>query len=465
MDPDPNLYFHFGPFLQTSLWDSFSSWPWGLTILLLVLLAISFLVSSAEVAFLTLNDTELEDLRNDESPASERVLRMIQSQQAAERLLATILISNNFVNVAAILIATFILREKIGEKLLWNLTEKISIDMMVFLEVGVITFLLLLFGEIVPKKYARLNRVRLAKKLVLPLSRIRWMTALPAKWLTEGTDFISRRIEQKANEEDTSLEDLKSAIELAVPSEEAKEEREILKGIVSFGNTSVKGIMRARVDVHALDIESSFAEVIELINEHKFSRFPVYEENLDQVKGMIHIKALLPLLSSYQVGNEVNWKDEITEAYFVPESKKIDDLFEELKQRRVHLAVVVDEYGGTAGIVTLEDIIEEIFGEILDESDAVDNIYRQIDENEYIFEGRIPLIDLRKIIDLDEQVFEEVRGDSDSLGGLILELNGKIPKTGEVVSHELFDFHIEAANKYRIIRVKVVVNQEEEEGA
>jgi len=459
VDPDPYLYLQIGPLLKTSIWEGFLNWPWGLSLLFILLLAISFMVSSAEVAFLTLNDNELEDLRNDESSASERVLRMIQSQQAAERLLATILISNNFVNVAAILIATFILRSQIGEELMLRFSDSIHLDMMVFLEVGVITFLLLLFGEIVPKKFARLNRVRLAKILVNPMSKIRWATALPAKWLTEGTDFISRRIEKKASEEDTSLEDIKSAIELAVPSAEAKEEREILKGIVSFGNTSVKGIMRARVDVQAINLEDSFEDIIALINEHKFSRFPVYEESLDQVKGILHIKAILPLLASYEPGTDLKWQEEIAEAYYVPESKKIDDLLEELKQRRVHLAIVVDEYGGTAGIVTLEDIIEEIFGEILDESDAVDNIYRQIDENEYIFEGRIPLIDVRKILELDEQIFEEIRGDSDSLGGLILELNGKIPKTGEIVSHEQFDFHIEAANKYRIIRVKVVVKE------
>lgn len=461
MDPDPYLYLQIGSLLQTSFWDSFLSWPWGLTLLFILLLGVSFMVSSAEVAFLTLNDTELEDLRNDEAPAAERVLSMIQSQEAAERLLATILISNNFVNVAAILISTFILREQIGNELILRITNSIQIDLMAFLEVGVITFLLLLFGEIVPKKFARLNRVRLAKILVVPMSRIKWLTAFPAKWLTEGTDFITKRIEQKASEEDTSLEDLKSAIELAVPSAEAKEEREILKGIVSFGNTSVKGIMRARVDVQAIAWESSFDDIIKLINEHKFSRFPVYKESLDQVTGIIHIKALLPFLSKYEPGQTPDWHNEVTEAYFVPESKKIDDLLEELKQRRVHLAIVVDEYGGTAGIVTLEDIIEEIFGEILDESDAVDNVYRQIDDNEYIFEGRIPLIDLRKILDLDEQVFEDVRGDSDSLGGLILELNGKIPKTGEVVTYEQFSFHVEAANKYRIIRVKLVVKQEE----
>jgi gliding motility-associated protein GldE len=461
VDPDPYLFFHIGTLLQASIVDSFLSWPWGLSLLFIVLLAISFMVSSAEVAFLTLNDTELETLRNDETPAADRVLRMIQSQQDAERLLATILISNNFVNVAAILIATFILREQVGEELILRITDTIQLDMMAFLEIGVITFLLLLFGEIVPKKYARLNRVKLAKVLVKPMQKVRWLTAPPAKWLTQGTDFISRRIEKKASEEDTSLEDLKSAIELAVPSAEAKEEREILKGIVSFGNTSAKSIMRARVDVKAIGLDDSFGSIIELINEHKFSRFPVYEESLDQVKGIIHIKALLPLLASHQAGTHVNWQNEISEAYFVPESKKIDDLLEELKQRRVHLAIVVDEYGGTAGIVTLEDIIEEIFGEILDESDAIDNIYRRIDDNQFIFEGRISLINFRKILELDELVFEDIRGDSDSLGGLILEINGKIPKTGEVVSYGKYDFHIEAANKYRIIRVKVVEREEE----
>jgi len=269
VDPDPSIYFSPFILLQNAFVEGFLNWPWALSILFIALLLLSFMVSSAEVAFLTLNETELEDLKNDESPAAERVLRMIQSQESAERLLATILISNNFVNVTAILIATFILREQTGGSLKFD-AFGFSLDLISFLEIGVITFLLLLFGEIVPKKYARLNRIQLAKRLVGPMSRIKWFTAMPAKWLTEGTDFISRRIEAKVNEEDTSLEDLKSAIDLAVPAAEAKEEREILKGIVTFGNTSVKEIMRARVDVVAIDIETPFKEIVDMINESRF---------------------------------------------------------------------------------------------------------------------------------------------------------------------------------------------------
>jgi putative hemolysin len=452
VDPEPSGFFNIGCLLQAQVsgWEAFLHFPWALLLLFLVLLALSFIVSSSEVAYLTLNDSELERLREDDSEAASRVLRMIGGRKAAERLLATILLTNNFVNVAAILVATSILNSQ---------TQNLSLSngLIMFLEVGVITFMLLLFGEIVPKKYARLNRVRLAKTFSLIMTRLAWVTSVPARLLTQSTNFISIQIEKRANENDTSIDDLKRAIDLTVSDEESKEEKEILKGIVNFGNMPVRSIMRARVDVEALEWNTPFEEVIAFINTHKFSRYPVYEDSLDQVKGILHIKALLPLLHQNQP--DIYWQDQISDAYFVPENKKIDDLLEELKKRRLHQAIVVDEYGGTAGIVTLEDIIEEIFGEILDESDPIETVFRQIDTNEFIFEGRVPLHDMRKIARLDDEVFEDVRGDSDSLGGLILELNGKIPKAGEVVSFQHFDFFIEAASRSRIIRVKVVINQ------
>jgi putative hemolysin len=422
----------------------------GQILLFIVLIVGSFLASGAEIAFFSLTKAEIEEFRVSQSREAQRVWYLIND---GKRLLATILITNNFVNVAAILVASNLL-QFYADQYQWN--EQLHL----ILEIVLITGLLLLFGEIVPKVYASRNRLRLVSLLSLPLEVLRWLCR-PLAWvLIRGTQFIDRRV--KLYEESASLEDLRHAIDLTTPSsEEEKEEQDILKGIVNFSNTTVRSIMRARVDVAAVEVNMSFEALVAFIQELNYSRMPVYEENLDQVRGVLHIKDLLPYLR--QTDPQVDLSQVMRDAYFVPESKKIDALLEEFKSQRIHMAVVVDEFGGTAGIVTLEDVIEEIFGEINDEFDSEDWVYTKLSEDTYIFEGRISLNDVRKIVGLDDQVFEDARGDSDSLGGLILELHGKIPAVGEVIRYQSFELHVESVSRNRIAMVKFARLKEEEE--
>jgi len=422
----------------------------GQVLLFIVLIVGSFLASGAEIAFFSLTKAEIEEFRINQSREAQRIWHLIND---GKRLLATILITNNFVNVAAILVASNLL-QYYADQYQWNDQLRLII------EIVLITGLLLLFGEIVPKVYAARNRLRLVSLLSLPLEVLRWLCR-PLSWvLIRGTQFIDRRV--KLYEESASLEDLRHAIDLTTPSsEEEKEEQDILKGIVNFSNITVRSIMRARVDVAAVEMNMPFEELVELIQERNYSRMPVYEENLDQVRGVLHIKDLLPYLR--QADPQVDLSQIMRDAYFVPESKKIDALLEEFKSQRIHMAVVVDEFGGTAGIVTLEDVIEEIFGEINDEFDSEDWVYTKLSEDTYIFEGRISLNDVRKIVGLDDQVFEDARGDSDSLGGLILELHGKIPAVGEVIQYQSFELHVESVSRNRIAMVKFVRLKEEEE--
>lgn len=413
----------------------------------LLLLTISFLVSGAEVAYLTLTKGEIEEIKNQESPASRRVLSLISKPR---QLLATILITNNFMNVSAILVASYILV---------TISEGLTLDDQIkkVLEVVLITGVLLLIGEIIPKVYASRNRVALASLLSGVMIRLRWLLGPFARTIISGTQFIEDRF--KISGENTSLEDIKTAIDLTVSEEVSKEENEILKGIVNFGNISVRSIMRARTDVVAVEDEASFEDILTIINEHRYSRLPVYQESLDNIKGILHVKDLLPLLK--ETGAQVNWQHVLREAYFVPDSKKIDSLLDELKKKHLHIAVVVDEFGGTAGIVTLEDIMEEIFGEIMDENDTSDYANSRLDENNFVFEGRMPLQDVRKFIGLDEQEFEEARGESDSLAGLILELYGRIPSKGTTIFYRNYQFKVESVDKNRILQVKLTINDPE----
>ena len=422
----------------------------GQFVLFGLLIAGSFMASGAEVAFFSLTKSEIEKFQEDASTEAQRIWRLISD---SKRLLATILITNNFVNVAAILVASNLLRYY-GEIYNWNE------ELLFLLEVFLITALLLLFGEIVPKVYAARNRMRLVHLLSVPLLALRYVVK-PLAWvLINGTRFIDRRM--KIHEESASLEDLRQAIDLTTArTEEEKGEQDLLKGIVNFSNITVRSIMRARVDVKAVDLETPLPELIDFIRENNFSRLPVYEESLDNVKGILHIKDLLPYIKDYHLA--LNLRDLLREVYFVPESKKIDSLLEEFKTQHIHMAVVVDEFGGTAGIVTLEDVIEEIFGEINDEFDSEDWVYTKLSEDTYIFEGRIGLNDVRKILDLDDQEFEDARGDSDSLGGLILELHGKIPTVGEVIAYKHYELHVESVSRNRIAMVKMVIFPAEEE--
>lgn len=445
----------FSPFLLLN--DPALTFWAGIQFLMFWLLIVgSFLVSSAEVAYFSLTKAEIDEFRQDNSRIGQRVWDLVNYPK---RLLATILITNNFVNVAAILVASTFLRS-LTAFFTWGPSVQL------LLEILLITSLLLFFGEIIPKVYATRNRLRLVRFLSWPLESLRFLLYPLSQALIFSTRFIDRRVQLK--EITASLDDLRHAIDLTHKREEdeteekSEKETEILKGIVNFSNISVRSIMQARVNVKAIELEIGFEELIEFIKENNFSRLPVYSENLDNIQGVLHIKDLLPFLQKGSVPLDLNTL--LREVYFVPESKKIDDLLEEFKTQHLHLAVVVDEFGGTTGIVTLEDIIEEIFGEINDEFDSDDWVYTKLDDSTYVFEGRISLNDVKKIMSLEDSVFEDARGDSDSLGGLILELNGKFPEKGEIIPYRYneiyYALHVESVGRKRISMVKLVVAPE-----
>ncbi|MDP5171773.1 MAG: gliding motility-associated protein GldE [Bacteroidia bacterium] len=451
MDPEP------GSFVLQWAITTLPWWP-DLTLELLffvALISLSFLASGAEVAYFSLSKPEIDAFKESDTTADKRVWKLMSDPDRLEgsrRLLATILITNNFVNVAAILI---------GSSILHQLAESFHLDetIQILLDLVFITSLLLFFGEITPKVYASRYRLRLVYLLAGPLRLLKALT-YPLAWLLiRSTSFIDNRV--NLSETSASLEDLRQAIDLTTTTDETqREEREILRGIVNFSNIPVRSIMRARVDVQAVDISIPLDELLEFINEMNYSRLPVYEDNLDNIKGVLHIKDLLPYLKKDSA--ELKLESLLREVQFIPETKKIDDLLEEFKDQRSHLAIVVDEFGGTAGIVTLEDVIEEIIGEINDEFDSEDWVYTKVDEHTYVFEGRIALQDVRKILDLEDHVFEDERGESESLGGLILEMNGKIPGEGEVYHYQNFELKVESVSNHRINMVKMTIHPENE---
>ncbi|WNJ20820.1 gliding motility-associated protein GldE [Pontibacter sp. G13] len=450
MDPDPGNFL-----LSFTILDA---WPLTGPQMLqigafIVLIVLSFMASGAEVAYFSLTKPEIDEFKEADKPEGKRVWNLISEPK---KLLATILITNNFVNVAAILVASAFLRDLPG-RADWNP------QFAALIEVVVITALLLFFGEIIPKVFAAKNRITLVKLLSWPLWLLKKLLSPLAQMLIRGTSIVEKRV--KLKEEQVSLDDLRHAISLTSggKAEETEEEEngndEILKGIVNFSNIAVKSVMRARVNVIAVDISMPFQELLDFIRENNYSRLPVYDTHLDNIKGLLHVKDLLPYLK--EDSKPFKFEDILRDAYFIPESKKIDTLLEEFKTQHLHMAIVVDEFGGTAGIVTLEDVIEEIFGEINDEFDSQDWVYSKLSDDTYIFEGRISLNDVRKIVGLDEDVFEDARGDNDSLGGLILELHGKIPAVGEIITYKHYQLHVEAVSKKRITMVKFVIMAQE----
>ncbi|MEM0997343.1 MAG: gliding motility-associated protein GldE [Bacteroidota bacterium] len=436
MDPDPLSIAYISAGFPDAL---FNYGPFFLVVIGLLLL--SALASGTEVAYFSLSQAELEEFKTENG-------RVWDLLRRPKRLLATILIFNNLVNVAIILIASFALHGMArdfgwGESSVGQLLVAVA-------EVGLITFVLLFFGEITPKVYATQNRLRIVRWLAAPTYAMRFLLT-PISWgLIQSTRFLDNRI--RAQIETASFDDIKYAIDLTSEEDSPDEEKDILKGIVNFSSTQVKAVMRARVDVVALSMELSLDELVAVINEEGYSRMPVYDENLDQVKGILYVKDLLPFLKADN--QQQDWQAVIRPAYFIPETKKIDDLLDEFKSRRLHIAIVVDEFGGTAGLVTLEDIIEEIFGEIVDEFDDEEIVFSKLSDTKYIFDGKMPLNDLIRNVDLPDNVFDEIKGDADSLAGLLLEMHGRIPEHGEVLEHEHYRFTIESVAKNRIKRVK-----------
>jgi len=416
-----------------------------LAALLIALLMCSALMSGSEIAFFSLSQSQLNELQSKKGTINQLIIKLLNRPK---RLLATILIANNFVNVAIVMISTYFT----GKFLDFSAFPVLGF----IIQVVVITSLILLVGEMLPKVYATMNPVRLAKFMARPLAfTVRLFHPLSVL-LIGSTNIIDKRIERKKYP--ISMEELSDAIDITADGETDEDDRKILKSITRFGDITVREIMRPRIDVTALEISEPFSQVKKVIVESGYSRIPTYDETPDKVTGVLYIKDLLPHIAR---DDDFGWTKLVRNAFFVPENKPIDDLLEEFQAKKIHLAVVVDEYGGTSGIVTMEDIIEEIVGEISDEFDSESDEpgYTRIDDHNFIFDGKTQLNDFCKILEISDRVFEEAKGESDTLAGLLLELFGKIPRTNERITYGNFTFRIEAADKRRIKRVRVTLSE------
>ncbi|MEA1887910.1 MAG: gliding motility-associated protein GldE [Bacteroidota bacterium] len=411
---------------------------------LVVLLACSAFISGSEVAFFSLSPANIDELTNNHSHNSTIALKLLGKSEA---LLSTILIANNFVNVGIVLLSAYISEQ------LFTFSNPVLGFM---LEVVVITFILLLFGEILPKVYATKANVRFSLLMAIPLNICEKIFRPLSAFLIRSSSLVKRRAGQRDHL--ISKGELSEAISLA--SGENKDDEKILKGIVKFGNIEAKEIMRPRIDIMAIDIKTPFREVIPQIIESGYSRIPVFSDTFDKVQGILYVKDILP---HYHKANSFNWQSLLRPPYFVPETKRINDLLEEFQTKKIHLAIVIDEYGGTSGIITLEDILEEIVGEIPDEHESEEISFEKIEDNIYIFEAKTLLNDFFKVMEIENDPFEEVRGDSDTLAGLILELTGEIPAQGFSIDYKQFRFHILSADKRRIKKLRVEIRPYDDE--
>lgn len=408
---------------------------------LLILLISSAMISGSESAFFSLEPADKEVLEDSEDKTSDTVLKLLSSPQD---LLATILVTNNFVNVGIVILSSYLL-ERVYP------VDGSNPIIHFLVEVVAITLVLLLFGEVIPKIYATKNAVSFSKVMARPLSTLSGIP--PISWLqkglTSGSSFIQKSI-GRGGVKITSGE-LEQAV--ALTKEEDDENNKILEGIVRFGATEVRQIMRSRLDVSSIDINSDFSEVMENVLEFGHSRLPVYENDFDTIKGVLFIKDLLPYLGSEK---DFNWSKLVRKPFYVPENKKIDDLLKEFQEKRFHIAMVVDEYGGTSGIVTLEDILEEIVGDITDEFDDDEVVYTKIDDNTYLFEGKTALVDFVKVIDLEDEDLELETKMAETLGGYITEIAGKILMNNEFIETSKVKFVVESSDRKRIKMVKVI---------
>lgn len=423
-------------------------------LVLIILLICSALISGSEVAFFSLTPADQEAIGEDSSKAADTTLDLLKRPK---NLLATILISNNFINVAIILISTSLSDQLLPQSDV-NPTLKFVID------VFAITFILLLFGEVIPKVYSAKNGRRVALLMAIPLNTIgkTFPFSLLRKGLVQGTDIINGRVKKRVKE--LSPDDLADAIELASEGYEDKRDLEIYQGIVEFGKKDVKQIMRSRLDVEAIELNTTYGQILaEMLDENKIShhsRIPVYQESFDKIEGILFVKDLLPFLDKPA---DFNWQELIREPYFVPENKKIDDLLKSFQERKMHMAIVVDEYGGTSGIVTLDDVLEEIVGDISDDIEDEELMYSKLDEFNYVFEGKTSLIDMYKVLDIDGDIFEEEKSESDTIAGFVIEQAGKILKKNERVVFENYTFTVEAADSRKVKRIKITIHPQKKE--
>ena len=401
------------------------------------------MVAAAEVALFSLSSKNLKELAV-QYPNQSNVVENLLSKP--KKLLATILVANNFLHIAIVLLFSFSL-----DKLFVTIASPI---IKFVVEVVLVTFLILLFGEVLPKVYASRNNVKFASFIALPISVLDKILAPISIPLRSLTVFIQQKLgKQKSN---FSVDQLSQALELTSTEDTSSDEQKILEGIVSFGNTDTKQVMSPRIDIFALEIDETFAEIYPKIVEKGYSRIPVFKDNIDSVVGVLFVKDLIPYIHN----SEFDWKSLIRAPFFVPENKKLDNLLKDFQSMKSHLAIVVDEYGGTSGLVSLEDVVEEIVGDISDEFDDENLNYQIIDDNNYIFEGKINLKDFYRIINVDEDVFENQKGEAETLAGFILEILGNFPRKKQKLHFENCLFTIEELDKKRIKQIKVTLNVE-----
>jgi len=416
-------------------------------VVMILLLMISALVSGSEVAFFSLSPSELQRMREKPDARDSQILALLAD---VDKLLATILVTNNLVNICVVIISSNIM----DRLFVFNRFEFLFKTVLV-------TFLLLLFGEILPKVLSQGNPRGFARMVVYPVKFFGWITSPLSYVLVRTCGRISRFATRNA---EISMEELADAVDLAKGSAQSQQEHQMLEGIVNFVNTEVEEIMRPRIDIVALEITDTFEQVKRTIIESGYSRIPIYDEDLDNIKGALYVKDLLPHINS---GDEFGWQQLIRKIYFVPKHKKIDDLLRDFQENKIHVAIVVDEYGATQGLVSLEDILEEVVGEISDESDVEESFYERLNANTYIFDGKTHIVDFERVVDLGEDIFADVQGRAETLAGLMLELRRDLLKKGDMVEAHNIRFTVSKMDGRRVDKIKVVVghsagsNQEE----
>lgn len=430
MDPEPSLFFAY--VIDSNVVFGFTG--------IVILLFCSALISGAEVALFSLSQKDIDKTVQENNSKGKIIVKLLEKPK---KLLATLLVANNFINISIILLFSFV-----GRTIFSGVTSPL---LKFILEVLTATFLILLFGEVLPKVYASRNNIKFAKLIVYPIAFLDKLLSPISLPMRAVTIYLHNKLgKQKTN---FSVDQLSQALELTASDETSTEEQKILEGIVSFGNTDTRQVMSPRIDIFALEIDESFSVICPKIIEKGFSRIPVYRDNIDQIEGVLFVKDLLPHINT----NEFDWKSLLREPFFVPENKKLDNLLKDFQGMKRHLAIVVDEYGGTSGLVSLEDVIEEIVGDISDEFDDENINFSQIDDKNYLFEGKINLKDFYRIIDVDEEIFEIKKGEAETLAGFILEILGNFPKKNQKISFENCLFTIEAVDQKRVKQIKVTI--------
>ena len=431
MDPEPSLFFNLA--IDTNL-------AFGL-LTIVILLFCSALLSGAGVALFSLSQKDIDQIIQESNSKGNIISKLLEKPK---KLLATLMIANKFINISIILLFLFI-----GK----SIFEAITTPFLKFItEVTIVTFMILLFGEVLPKVYASRNNIKFAKLIAYPIAFLNKLLSPISLPMRAATIYLHNKLgKQKTN---FSVDQLSQALELTTSDETSTEEQKILEGIVSFGNTDTRQVMSPRIDIFALEITEPFVAICPKIIEKGYSRIPVYRDNIDQIEGVLYVKDLLPHINT----NEYDWKSLVREPFFVPENKKLDNLLKDFQSIKSHLAIVVDEYGGTSGLVSLEDVIEEIVGDISDEFDDEHINFSQIDDKNYLFEGKINLKDFYRIIEVDEELFENKKGEAETLAGFILEILGNFPKKNQKVSFGNCLFTVETVDQKRVKQIKVTIH-------